>query len=552
MRFIAVIQANLEVNPLGTRNRLAHEISGVPVLRRTVERAARIKGVEALYVLCPQDQTAACERLLAGSSALIRPYNAPSPPWGVLVQTARKWSLDGWRGGLGGTTHFDEFFYGRLVAGLLQGAPADAVLAIHPAAALFDPILADQMIDHFQKNRTDIGLTFTQSPPGISGVVLDATAITEIAEKDIPIGWVFSYKPDTPTRDLSLQACCCEVPADVRYAAGRTCADTRRSAERVAALLREHEDPDAATVGRWLQEREATAIEPLPREVELELTVDTPYPDALLRPRGQRVGTRDPIDVGLVQHLAAELVTYDDSLLVLGGFGDPLRHPRFVDVLKAVRGASYEGRGIYGLAVRTTVADLTDEHIDALIEYQVDVLEVELDAWSAALYGQLQSPGDAGSADLEKVKERITRLTAASRDRKSVKPIVVPSMIKARPNVHELDDFHDGWLRHIGAVCVTGYSHRAGQCEDLSVINMAPSPRTSCRRLRSRCMVLCDGRVTLCDQDFKGLHALGDLGKAGLGDIWRSAAYEGVRGAHGSGCFDTPSLCAACDEWHRP
>jgi len=44
------------------------------------------------------------------------------------VQTARKWSLDGWRGGIGGTTHFDEFTDARVISGLLRSERADLVL----------------------------------------------------------------------------------------------------------------------------------------------------------------------------------------------------------------------------------------------------------------------------------------------------------------------------------------------------------------------------------------------------------------------------------------
>ncbi len=40
MKVIAAIQADLESTPIGTRSRLADELGGVPILRRTVERAA--------------------------------------------------------------------------------------------------------------------------------------------------------------------------------------------------------------------------------------------------------------------------------------------------------------------------------------------------------------------------------------------------------------------------------------------------------------------------------------------------------------------------------
>ena len=41
MKVAAVIQADLIETPLGTRSRLADELAGAPVLRRTVERISR-------------------------------------------------------------------------------------------------------------------------------------------------------------------------------------------------------------------------------------------------------------------------------------------------------------------------------------------------------------------------------------------------------------------------------------------------------------------------------------------------------------------------------
>ncbi|MGB2985229.1 MAG: radical SAM/SPASM domain-containing protein, partial [Phycisphaerae bacterium] len=324
-------------------------------------------------------------------------------------------------------------------------------------------------------------------------------------------------------------------------------------------------------------EREQASTEPLPREVEIELTTDDPYPRAMLRPAGDRVDTRGPIEPAIVHRIVTEITRYDDALLTLGGFGDPLRHPQFAAILESIRSVRRDGRSLYGLAVRTRAADLTDEHIDAMISNEVDILNVTLEAWTPQLYGKLQSPDDPAAADLEAVLRKLDRLSDFRQQRKTVKPILVPEMTKAYDNVQELDAFHDGWLRRAGAVCISGYSHYARQCEDRSVIRMAPSTRVGCRRIHSRCLVLADGQVTLCDQDFNGRHAIGRLGDMakrsaavqhrlrgvhagayGLGmppsleQIWRSEAFERVREAHRQGRFDPTPLCAACEEWHRP
>jgi len=95
-------------------------------------------------------------------------------------------------------------------------------------------------------------------------------------------------------------------------------------------------------------------------------------------------------------------------------------------------------------------------------------------------------------------------------------------------------------------------SHYAGQFPDQRVINMAPASRERCRRLRSRCLILADGSVTCCDQDYQGLHKLGSLHEASLQEIWQNAKFERLRTAHRTGNFEATTLCAACEEWHRP
>jgi spiro-SPASM protein len=459
--------------------------------------------------------------------------------------------LDGWRGGIGGSTWFDEYVHTAVLAGLLQTRDVEAVLVVPPAAPFFDPRLADEMIEYFEHQESDVRMTFAQTPPGITGVVLGESLIHELVEKGIPVGWALSYKPDAPAKDPIFEACCFEVPASLRHASGRLIVDTDRAFERAADLLTAHPEPDGATVGEWLIEREASYVEPVPHEVEIELTTDDPYPDALLRPRGIHVQSRGPIELSVVEEIVRMVSRCDDGLIMLGGFGDPLRHPQFDRVLETIR-SGCDGRRVYGLALRTTLVDLDDRMAAAMIENGVDVACISLDAWSAELYGRLQSPDDASAADLEHAIERMDRLAALARERNEVRPIVLPEMTKARQNVQELDDFYDGWIRKLGAACVVGFSHYAGQVEDRSVTSMAPTGRFGCRRIRSRCVVLADGRVTVCDQDLNGQHAVGRIGEQSFEALWRAAEFERVREAHDRGRFDPTPLCAACEEWHRP
>jgi radical SAM protein with 4Fe4S-binding SPASM domain len=115
-----------------------------------------------------------------------------------------------------------------------------------------------------------------------------------------------------------------------------------------------------------------------------------------------------------------------------------------------------------------------------------------------------------------------------------------------------MDAFYDGWLRQTGAASIAGYTDKAGQLPDRSLVNMQPPVRTACRRTRSRCVVLADGRVAACDQDLSGLHELGSLTESSLAEIWQSAGYQRLREIHATAHWADHPLCRNCAEWHRP
>jgi len=562
LKVIAAIQVDLDTTPLGTRSRLLDEFGGVPILRKTVSRVERIEPAVEIYVLCPENQHAECQRILADSSAKVLPHDAGPPPWQALIRASRKWSLDGWRGGIGQTISFDEFIDARVLAGVLKQVQADAVLAIPPAAPFFSPEFARIMIRQRENTEDDARLIFGAAPPGIAGVLLDSSLIRELAQNNLPLSWLFAYQPEHPRKDMIFLSCACEVPAPLRFAAGRLIADTDRSFDRVKALsdwgaqrfsLRPNGGflPDLQAVGEWLVEHEKSHVDRQPREVEIELTTDDPFPDNLLRPRGEKLLRHGRMERATLESIVDEVTAFDDSLVVLGGFGDPLRHPDFDVILTAIRAAKDQNE-LYGLAVRTSGVDLTDERNAAMIEHKVDVLEILLDAWTPETYFKLQSPNNPQAAILDQVLTKIDRIETMRRERSSVFPLILPSFTKCRENVHELDAFYDGWMKRLGAACIAGHSHFARQFDDRSVIRMAPATRTSCRRINSRCMVLADGRVTMCDQDFQGRHIVGSLHESSLSAIWQSAHFSQLRANHVAEKFDAHELCAACDEWHRP
>ena len=81
MKILAAMEVDLEVTPIGTRSRLAQELAGETVLRRTVDQVRRMRHVAALHVRCPDHQVQRCRTLLDGTDAVVRPRAVGPPPW---------------------------------------------------------------------------------------------------------------------------------------------------------------------------------------------------------------------------------------------------------------------------------------------------------------------------------------------------------------------------------------------------------------------------------------------------------------------------------------
>jgi len=273
-----------------------------------------------------------------------------------------------------------------------------------------------------------------------------------------------------------------------------------------------------------------------------ELTTADPLENSPLRPSGQAAGGRGPIDKQLFDRLIEELAEQETTRITLGGFGDPLMHPDFVHCLNRCRQAN-----IFGLAVKTSAVHLTGEVIESLLANRVDVVHVLLDAVTPEDYRALHN-----TDYFEQVQENITSLAQAQAQKGLNKPLVVCEMIKIPQTMDKLEAFYDTWMSKTGGALITGPSHYANQWPDLSVMRMAPPARKTCQRIFQRAMILADGQVPICDQDFKGRHVVGSLHNSTMNDIWHSSDMENARHAHRERRFDRLPLCPACEEWHRP
>ncbi len=553
MRVVASVFAECWNGFLGGAAARQAPIRGRSVLAHTLSRLARVEGLDrrCVVVTAGQSDAAASAVRDAGVTGVeVLALDDDRRPRRSLTRSARAWSLEAWRGPLCSATWFDEFVEAAVVARVLDHFRCDAVLCVSACQAALDPEIASAMVRHAAEHAEQARFTFTQAPPGIAGVILTRAAVRELLENEIPLGVLLTYRPEIPQGDPITRPACMRVDPGVARTAARLTGDTRRSRELLEAAFADlGDDADATQLCGWVAAPPAGGgrgagrdrAGPLPVEVELELTTVDSLPATTLRPRGPRVPARGPVDVEAAARLFAELGVYDDRLVVLGGFGDPLLHPRFAELCRAARQA-----GVFGLAVTTPLVELSEASLSALLESGVDVLEVLLDADTPGTYSAVH-----GAARYECVLGNIARVQAARQTRLIPQPLVVPSLVRCAATLAEMGGFYDRWIRATGSAVIRGANDYCGELPGDTLLRATPAIRGPCRRLASRLMLLADGKAVACSQDFRGQMSMGDWKREALADIWRGAAMNEARGAHAALTLDRYPLCIACGEWCR-
>ncbi len=546
MNVVAAVFADFEQTFLGQPSRLEASLAGEPVLRHTLKRLARVRGVERICVVVTEAQLATGQALAAGLSASIPievlPLDHGQRPRRGLFRCARKWNLAAWRSGLLGATWFDEYVEPLVVGRVLDHYQAAAALCIEGHQAVVDPALCSAMLEHLAAHRDETDWVFTQAPPGLAGLVLGRQTTRKLLEDTLPVGWRLSYHPELARLDPITKPPCCRVEPEIVARPVRWLADTASGLARLErALQRLGPQADAAALSRWAAQDALDRPDPLPAEVELELTTDYPLPGTTLRPR-RHVPRRRLEDFDALQRLAAELGRADLRTVVLAGHGDPLAHPRFGEACRLLREA-----GVLGLAVESPLVELSDRQIDALVAAQVDVVEVRLDAASRETYRRVH-----GADKYEQVLANLERLEAARQQRSSPPPLVVCSLTRCAATFDELEEFYDGWIRRRMTAVLRGYNDYCGRLPADTLLATTPLVREPCRRLARCAVLLADGRAVLCSQDVRGEMVIGDWFAQPLAEIWRSDELAAARAAQQGLTFDNFPLCAACDQWHRP
>ena len=214
--------------------------------------------------------------------------------------------------------------------------------------------------------------------------------------------------------------------------------------------------------------------------------------------------------------------------VALASRGEPLLCPDLEGMLAYVRGK------FLALKINTNASLLEERLCHAILQADVNTVVFSVDAASEPAYSRLRVGGslDRVRANMERFHE--IRATQYPRCR----TITRVSGVKV-PGTPGIEEMARCWGDIADQVAFVTYNPWENTYE--RPINDLATP---CSDLWRRMFVWWDGTVNPCDVDYKSTLAVGNVREQSLGELWRSARYEALRGQH---LAQQRSQCSPCN-----
>ena len=285
MTVVALIPTDLETTRLGLHARLSDVLGDANVLEHTVRRTAKVKRVEKIVLVHPpgQDPLSLIDQAkLKLGKPIVTHMDVGGLRDGMTNRwvSSRKWAQPNWRGGLGGSTCYDELLPPAPLLDAFNAHQAEAALIVRCDWCLFDSSLADRMFDLLFQDIDAMKMIFSQAPPGLSGIVVSRHILEQMCENPAGFGDVLAYSPMKPQIDPVGRDVNCPIPASVRDTTERLIYDTPRSIAMIQGIVdRLGDELTSADAKRvtdvcrdWRDGESDWRYRYLPRMVTLELT----------------------------------------------------------------------------------------------------------------------------------------------------------------------------------------------------------------------------------------------------------------------------------------
>lgn len=242
--------------------------------------------------------------------------------------------------------------------------------------------------------------------------------------------------------------------------------------------------------------------------------------------------TREKLSLEQITGALSEGYEHGLPSVNIGGSGECTLHPDFLKICQEVI-----KRDVMELRIISNGLRLTPEVSEALVDMQVQILSVSIDAFSPETYEKVRGAGSL----YEPLMENIRTFLEIRKARHSTFPLLRVSFVPQPDNKHETRGFVAYWSKVADMVDVQVY-HAFGATHF--------SHDFDCSEPFRRLNVWASGKVGPCC-GFPGIvYDVGTLGKKSLAEIWQDEPIKKIRDRLLKKSYDLP--CLKCQGTRTP
>lgn len=221
--------------------------------------------------------------------------------------------------------------------------------------------------------------------------------------------------------------------------------------------------------------------------------------------------------------------------------GETLLHPKFKDMITFIREKTSTK-----IQLATNALLLDKEITDFLLEIDIDFISFSIDALNQETYDKIRLNGN-----FDLLMENV-RCFLVQKEFLEKKTVVQVSATRNKHNKNEMKSFIDHWKSLVDRVRIYPEHSSKGHFGELSPdFKSQAVNRTPCRKLFSEMVILSDGRLSVCNHDWKGevFKTCEGVKNNSLASVWQGNDYQEARAKHLGGSWNAISPCNRCDHW---
>lgn len=226
------------------------------------------------------------------------------------------------------------------------------------------------------------------------------------------------------------------------------------------------------------------------------------------------------MDFTLFKKVTDTIVSWGIECVSLHNFGEPLLHPKIIDMVIYAKKA-----GVPHVNFTSNAALLGDSLAKDLLNTGLDLIQFSVHAGSESSYDIIQKGGD-----FQKALENIRKFSLARKELKRKNPYIVLKSAVSNVTISELEEVIRSWMGLVDEIQLSAITDFEGiQSRNLNLNRTAKKELIVCPGPFSKLHVQQDGDIILCCFDVNNTLKIGNANSDDLISLWHSPQINRLR-----------------------